>query len=100
MTLFAQIAGFMVAAFALGVGVGWLAWRAGRATVPVQDWRRQSRRLAQLEEQLVALQAEQKRVAEDRNRSSDAWHAARSAHATLRAEYGELQQRMQLDYMR
>lgn len=57
MSLLGQIAGFMVAAFGLGLGVGWLAWRAGRRSVPVQDVVREQRHHHQLEHELGELAA-------------------------------------------
>ncbi len=37
--LLGRISVFMVAAFALGVVVGWLFWRSGRVSVPSARWR-------------------------------------------------------------
>lgn len=74
MRLLAEISLFLVAALGLGVGVGWLLWRAGRRSVPEAEWRRLQRRAEQLTEHLATLQhrlgteEHGRRVAEDEAR--------------------------------
>ncbi|MEZ5232140.1 MAG: hypothetical protein R2749_05455 [Acidimicrobiales bacterium] len=89
MRLLVEIAAFLVAAFALGVGVGWLLWRSGRNPVPTPEWRRLRRQA----EQLVAHVGElQQRAEQQEAGRRSAEEDARRTRVLLERAWAERQQ--------
>ena len=95
MRLLGQIAGFVVAAVALGFGLGFLTWRLGRRSVPTAEWAKQQRQLDQQASRIVELEQRLRgRGAETQGQPE--WSGLAQLREAARVERDQLRARLEL----
>ena len=95
MRLLGQIAGFVVAAVALGFGLGFLTWRLGRRSMPTAEWAKQQRQLDQQASRIVELEQRLRgRGAETQDQPE--WSGLAQLREAARVERDQLRARLEL----